>query len=240
MPVALLSLLACSRFPGPDEAPAVGDIHPSPSFDCTRAEAVVEHVICEDGFLATLDVALDRHYRDALAAGGSTLRSQLDWLAARDACESVPDVRACVLLAYTSRLRELCALTSPWCGVYAQGTLDYNDPIFKGMGVVSVIPADEYESLFVAATAIADNPGRASCGVELWTREVDGDLLASSRGGESPLCIARLRRTRDGIRINTSEECQSAFCGAAAGWGGDYRRLREAGEQRQWESLAYE
>lgn len=237
MPIAFIILLACSRSPAPAESPRESDVRPS--FDCAHAASEVEHVVCEDEFLAKLDVALDRSYRDAPASGLRALRSQLHWLAARDACSAVPDVRACVLLAYTSRLRELCALTNPWCGVYADGTLDWNDPGFEGMSVVSIFPSDQYDSLLVTGTSIASNPARATCGVEMWTREVNNELLATASGVEPP-CIAKLQLTRSGVRVDVSEGCQTSFCGAAASWGGEYRRLTEPADQRRWEVFSYE
>lgn len=227
MPFPLVVILfACARAPAPTPSDDIPDFQPS--FDCSRATSEVEQVICYDETLAMLDVALDHTYRESPAAG------QREWREARDACAVVPDVRDCVRFAYTTRLRELCARTSQWCGVYADGTLDWNNPAFEGMSVVSIFPSAEYESLLVTGASVADNPARASCGVEMWTREIDGELLATA-DGVAPPCMAKLVLTRTGIRVDTSEGCQSSFCGAAAAWGGDYVRLTSPTDQKLWE-----
>lgn len=232
----LAFLLACTRTPAP--APIVTwDNNIEPSFDCARARSDVEHLICDEEVLAKLDVALDRTYRDAPPEGLRKLQGQRDWLAARDACSIVPDARECVRLTYTSRLRELCALSNRWCGVFADGSLDFDNPSFDGMDVVSIIPSDDYESLFIAGAAVV---GQSSCGIAMAAREVDGELLATTIDEDFPLCMAKVLRTRDGIRIETSDSCQNIWCGAAATWGGTYRRLTDPAEQRRWEKYAGE
>ncbi len=62
------------------------------SFDCTKAAAPQEYLICSDPNLAALDAALGEEYRNARAYAGSDasardtlVRSQRNWLGARDA-----------------------------------------------------------------------------------------------------------------------------------------------------------
>lgn len=227
----LIFLFACTRAPTPTPSADIPDFQPS--FDCALARSEVEQLICHDEELARLDVALDHTYRDSPAAG------QREWREARDACTVVPEVRDCVRLAYTTRLRELCARTSPWCGVYADGTLDWNDPAFEGMSVVSIFPSDQYESLLVTGASVASNPARATCGIEMWTREIDGEMVATT-GDADPPCMAKLLLTHAGIRVDVSEGCLSNWCGAAASWGGEYARLVNPADQELWEQQTFE
>lgn len=77
------------------------------SFDCAKAGTFVEHLICADQNLSTLDDGLSNFYRQALASSPrpDALRSaQRAWLReVRNACTSVQ----CLTQAYQARLDDL-------------------------------------------------------------------------------------------------------------------------------------
>ncbi|EIC22459.1 uncharacterized protein conserved in bacteria, putative lipoprotein [Thiorhodovibrio frisius] len=95
LPLALCSLLAL-----PASAQAA-------SFDCGKASSQVEHLICTDAELGSLDETLGELYRRALGdAGGAAeaLRAhQRDWLAERNGC----DTTECLADAYRERVAAL-------------------------------------------------------------------------------------------------------------------------------------
>jgi uncharacterized protein len=85
-----------------------------PSFDCGRAAAGVEAMLCQDEQLASLDRELDRLYRlardgsYATANGRDELKAtQSRWIERRDACGEGPAQRWCLRDLYVSRIAEL-------------------------------------------------------------------------------------------------------------------------------------
>ena len=83
------------------------------SFDCTKATAKVEVLVCRDDALAKLDLRAADLFRKAEDnASGERARialreAQHAFPQKRNACARSPDVRACVLLAYRTRISEL-------------------------------------------------------------------------------------------------------------------------------------
>jgi uncharacterized protein len=78
----LLLLLAAS-------SPALAQDRPRPSFDCEKAKAPIEVLICTDPMLAALDEALGQAYqarRGAVtgAARDKLVAEQREWLGQRD------------------------------------------------------------------------------------------------------------------------------------------------------------
>jgi uncharacterized protein len=93
-------------------ASAPGVAGSAPSFDCRRAKGFAETAICADPALATKDRAAARMYMGARSTmqeyGDSEetfdlKRERREWLALRDACETV----ACLHASYDARLRHL-------------------------------------------------------------------------------------------------------------------------------------
>lgn len=75
-----------------------------PSFNCQKASTDVERMICSDETLSGLDRELSAKYSRLLRAGAVELKgSQLSWTKQRDTCTD----KACVGLAYMTRIREL-------------------------------------------------------------------------------------------------------------------------------------
>ncbi len=87
----------------------LGSRAPAASFDCRRARAPVEKMICSDGQLSELDARLARSYRRAVdsAADPTGLKAaQRTWLATeRSKCADVP----CLEQAYQQRLNTIDA-----------------------------------------------------------------------------------------------------------------------------------
>lgn len=109
---AALALAGCgSNTPdtaGTTTAPSAAS---GPSFDCAKADAEAEQMVCNDPELAALDRQLAAEYQHAQAQPGAdeaTLESvQRGWVSGRDDCWKADDVRRCVLEAYQTRLVEL-------------------------------------------------------------------------------------------------------------------------------------
>lgn len=214
-----------------------------PSFVCDNDLTEVERAICRDEGLAELDNAMaelyDRRVREAPEEGLQS--SQVAWLEKRDHCLDrivigADDMRACIGHSYEARLRTLAAPVEPLSGLFAQGELNVESPEFEGLSVASILPDDEYGVMNLDVISVAGNLMRASCVATLWTREIGGERLASS-WEDGPRCIAKVSKTHEGIQIDISEGCHG-FCGAAAGWGGEYRRV--AGEEAErWERFIW-
>ncbi|RON09893.1 hypothetical protein BK659_08230 [Pseudomonas brassicacearum] len=90
---------------------------PSPlfktSFDCAKASASVEKLICRDPQLAQMDIELTRLYRLALTDEHSVSRpdkvmiDQQFWIEARNQCASTPAPKACTIRSYAERAHQL-------------------------------------------------------------------------------------------------------------------------------------
>lgn len=82
-------------------------VNNKPSFDCSKASASVEHMICSDSKLAGLDRELAKLNGEARRAGfGSTpewIAGGRAWLKSRNACTTT----ACVAAAYDHRIEQL-------------------------------------------------------------------------------------------------------------------------------------
>jgi uncharacterized protein YecT (DUF1311 family) len=76
------------------------------SFDCAKAATPIEHMICADAKLSTLDEQLAKAYGARKAQDRTLARSQRDWLAGvRDKCASTD----CLAQAYAARIPSLVA-----------------------------------------------------------------------------------------------------------------------------------
>jgi len=82
------------------------------SFDCSKAGAKIEKMICGNADLSKLDENLSNAYQQAInqkISNNDVIREQRRWLKnIRNICEDVD----CLTLAYTSRANELAALAS--------------------------------------------------------------------------------------------------------------------------------
>lgn len=86
----------------------------TPSFDCAKADAAAEKLVCKDGTLAALDRELARLYDLAKAGRYMTkprrktlAATQVGWIKGRNDCWKAADLRECVLFSYVSRIAEL-------------------------------------------------------------------------------------------------------------------------------------
>lgn len=83
------------------------------SFDCQKAVTQIEHAICDDSSLSTLDSNLGDRYRQALADSpedsATALRnSQRSWIKERDACASTGNgMKACLRTRLDTRTKQL-------------------------------------------------------------------------------------------------------------------------------------
>jgi len=83
------------------------------SFDCTRASAPVEKLICRDPQLAQMDIELNRLYQLALTDEHSVPppkkveTDQLFWIDSRNQCGAGADARACTVQRYAERAYQL-------------------------------------------------------------------------------------------------------------------------------------
>ncbi len=81
-----------------------------PSFDCSKATAVVPVLICADATLIGLDRDMAARYgawRTAHPADADAVTQQNAWLTQRDACASANDRQGCVTSAYQQRITAL-------------------------------------------------------------------------------------------------------------------------------------
>lgn len=222
-------LLACSH-PAPVVEPYGS--RPYPSFDCDRATTPVEQAICADEDLADLDQALHYTYYDLKEVRGDAASDEARWLRERNACRSAIDIKECVADAYLDRLLEIGSVVNPLVGFFTRGALGVESDEFKGLSVAEILP-DTNRNLSVSGWSVASNSGRSTCDMELQGQVVAGETVAAY-SDEDSVCIARLTRTASGVHIDTSDGCR-IFCGGAATWGGDYRRLTDPVERRRWE-----
>lgn len=82
-----------------------------PSFDCAKAESVIEHAICDDRMLSIYDSEIARIYRTLRKDGPSSIRqSQKTWIGVRDACGQSKNVGKCLLDNLKNRVSALMAV----------------------------------------------------------------------------------------------------------------------------------
>ena len=160
-----------------------------PSFDCSKATAVVPVLICADATLVGLDRDMASRYtawRSAHPADAEAAKQQAAWLARRDACAGAADRHACVTSAYQQRITELKILAGQTpvfatatylCGGHAATPLTasfyHSDP------AAALI---DYQGTKVVAFAAPAGSGTryATAEVELW--EHQGTAAFSWRG----------------------------------------------------------
>src|SRR4051794_17667809 len=81
------------------------------SFDCNKAKTLVEHTICSDTELSTLDDQLAGRYSEAMRTTNDkeTLRAdQKKWLRTRNDCKDID----CLKEAYATRISDLGKYTA--------------------------------------------------------------------------------------------------------------------------------
>ncbi|MDC7682622.1 MliC family protein [Asticcacaulis sp. BYS171W] len=111
--VAKSAAAALSETP-PNERPSESATAPRPGpagFDCKRARAGADTIVCGDINLAALDREMTRLYGLAETQGpADTLhRLQGGWMAKREACVEAGDPTGCLKAAYAGRIHDLRA-----------------------------------------------------------------------------------------------------------------------------------
>jgi uncharacterized protein len=170
-----------------------------PSFDCSKATAVVPTMICADTTLIGLDRDMAARYatwRTAQPADADAITQQNAWLSRRDACARAADARACVTGAYQQRITELKILAGQ---VPLSATATY---VCSGHAATPVT-ASYYQSeppavligyqgaKIVAFAAPAASGARyAAAGVELWEHQ---DTAAFQWHGRQLQCLLAQR-----------------------------------------------
>jgi uncharacterized protein YecT (DUF1311 family) len=96
----------------PKTAAAASAATTAPSFDCTKATAPVEKLICGDKELAARDRTLTDAYAKAMAEWPDSEKTkqraaQRTWTASRNACDQDAKAKACVEESYRRRLIEV-------------------------------------------------------------------------------------------------------------------------------------
>ncbi|HEY2809589.1 MAG TPA: MliC family protein [Steroidobacteraceae bacterium] len=150
-----------------------------PSFDCSKATAVVPLLICADDTLIGLDRDMASRYaawRSAHPADADAVKRQAGWLAQRDACASAAERQACVSSAYQQRITELKILAGQ-APVFAAAT-------YLCAGQAGVVTASyyhsapaavliEYQGARVVAFSVPAGSGAryTAEGVELWEHQ---------------------------------------------------------------------
>lgn len=95
-----------------------------PSFDCSRADGVVEEMLCNDAGLAALDVQMAKVWQEAMDLSLDNVdlpeikAEQRGWITGRNDCWKNDDVRQCTEDSYKTRIAEIQAL---WRLVSAKG-----------------------------------------------------------------------------------------------------------------------
>ncbi|RZT36370.1 MliC family protein [Cupriavidus agavae] len=94
--------------PSPQAAPANTA---TPSFDCRKAEAEIEQMVCKDTTLARLDRETTRLYGLALDARSlpkaqkkQLIAGQRGWIRGRNDCAKADDARDCTVSTYLERI----------------------------------------------------------------------------------------------------------------------------------------
>lgn len=90
-------------------------VRATPSFDCDRAEAAIERLICTDEWLAEADQMMSARWgamlgRDLLS--DDVMAAQRAWIEQRNACVLQDEAQACVRRAYRERIAELDAIAA--------------------------------------------------------------------------------------------------------------------------------
>jgi uncharacterized protein len=126
MPLAILALAAAAL-------PSLAQAGEGPSFDCAKAKAPSEKMICSDPKLAALDRAVADTYRADLAriseeGRAELLRDQRDWLASVRTCSQERDplydaAKSCFTTNYEDRLRHLKAAVQVTGGLTFRGVV---------------------------------------------------------------------------------------------------------------------
>lgn len=84
----------------------------APSFDCAKAQTIVENSICDDEKLGKLDEMLSANYKAVMAVAKATdvasaekvKRDQKEWMQERDQCTDIN----CITVAYVDRVNGIC------------------------------------------------------------------------------------------------------------------------------------
>jgi uncharacterized protein len=151
-----------------------------PSFDCSKATAVVPTMICADATLIGLDRDMATRYaawRTAQPADADAVKQQNAWLTRRDACARAAEPKACVAVAYQQRITELKVLAgqvpvfataSYTCAGHAATPLTVNYYHSEPPAVLI-----GYQGAKVIAWAASSGSGAryAADGVELWEHQ---------------------------------------------------------------------
>lgn len=166
------------------------------SYDCTKATAKVEQLVCRDEALAKLDLRVVDLFRKAEEnAGGERARialrdAQRAWPQKRNACGRSADVRGCTLLAYRTRVSELqvqsgearsLMATLYDCGKLGTATVHYYPGTELPVAIVSF-------GVGSADTVVAPSRGSKYVGARYTLVDEGGDALVAPRGQPDVAC----------------------------------------------------
>ncbi|MCC6377839.1 MAG: hypothetical protein IT519_03390 [Burkholderiales bacterium] len=172
-----------------------------PSFDCAKATARVEQLVCRDDALAKLDWRMVVLFRKAEeSAPGERARialrdAQRAWPQKRNACGRSADLRACTLHAYRARISELQVQSgearSPMATLYDCGRLG-TASVHYYLGTELPVAALSFgvgqQELAVAGSP---DPGAAYEGPRHTLRNDGARALVSPRGQPDVVCARK-------------------------------------------------
>lgn len=193
-----------------------------PSYDCATASSDAEKAICEAPSLGWYDRQLAKTWTIVLKAVGEDGAPELKaaqavFLKSRDACVKADDAFACLVDAYTHRIRELTDAVDGMrldIGVYAGET-----------GSVDLV---RYPDRSAALSISTVGGGDHSCGFETDTATIDarGVIGWSQKPdpGYADACTITATLTGNDLVIKAEGDACTWYCGARAELGGTFTR----------------
>lgn len=172
-----------------------------PSFDCAKASARVEQLVCRDDALAKLDLRMAALFRKAEeSAEGERARvalrdAQRAWPQKRNACGRSADPRACTLHAYRARISELQVQSGevrpPMATLYDCGRLG-TATVHYFLGTELPVAAVSFRvGQRELAVARSSNPGETYVGARYALRNDGAKALVSPRGEPDVVCTRK-------------------------------------------------
>ena len=193
------------------------------SFDCAKARAPMEKLICSDPGLSTLDEQLNAAYKEAITRSNARpqiTQWQRDWLKSYEVTQC-KDAR-CLGKEFTHRialLQSIAPATNPsaqWNGMY---TRYHNGKPDKDSASLSIVGLQD-QRVYVAGDAVWYGPNAANGQVNVGEIRGVGTLRNGLLAYDSDGCTATLALQRGGLAVKEDDGCG----GMHVTFMGDYRR----------------
>lgn len=197
---------------GPAAGQAASQAAPAASFDCARASAGVERMICADSELRALDRGIALFHASGLrnARPARAVREQRQWLTMRDGC----DTRPCLREAMIERLWNLSEAVGPDLPAYTDADAD-SELVVADLG-------DGWYAFGAVGYYYGPTINSASAAGAVRLRGERGEVASAWEGG-CPFTLTRLPGDSWRLEAHPAQEDQS--CGGMnATVEGIYRR----------------